>query len=151
MGRQLDIITQTLTITKETQAERVNNLVAMWALRSGSPLKIGDLQTFMSQRKITISTSTWHALRNTAYKVVKLEILSGVADYFDIDKSFLMYEEAAVPEEYKQNLEKLEQNRVEEAVEAMHRHASRLPQDLRHVALCGLIYRLAERRPSSSG
>lgn len=145
MARQLDIITQALTITKETQADRVNNLVAMSALNGGEPMKFSDLQEFLLKRDVKMSKSSWHALRNIEYKVVKLEILSGVADFFGVDKNFLMHEETEEPEVYSRNLVELKKLRTDEAVEMFYRHASRFPRDMQDDVVHGLFRRLSGR------
>lgn len=115
-----DVITAHLTITASTQAERVANLIWMRNI-NGAPMKFSELEAFMLKRNVTMSKSTWHALRNDEYRVVMLEILDGVAAFFKVPRAFLMYEDATIPEVYQRNLAAVEEARTNDAVEQIDR------------------------------
>ncbi len=143
MARQHDLITKQMTITNETQAERINNMVSMYEVVQHSPMKFPDLVAFMQDtRNVSISKSSWHLLRNPKHKVVKLDILTGVAAFFGEADKFLMLEEAQPSPRYQENLIRLQQQRVAKTIELLYQRVLKLPPELRGAALQGLELRL---------
>lgn len=151
MARQSDVLTKGMTITAETQAERLNSLVMMSGLNGHSPMKFNELVVFLKETEgITISKSTWHAMRNEDYKVVKIEILHGVASFFKVDKEFLSREEAPAPEGYDEYRNELLKKQSETVTEAFFRHASKLTPKEQSEMLVSFQHRMKKHLSLSS-
>jgi len=140
-----------MTITRQVQAERVNNLVVMSQIINGSAMRFADLADFMkSTRNVTMARSTWHLLRSAEHKVVKLDVLTGVASFFGVDERFLAWEVADSSPDYVRLLPEIESIRIAETTGAMLNLVATLPFHLHEEALVDIQRRLSSARTKSS-
>ncbi|MFJ6419275.1 hypothetical protein [Paeniglutamicibacter sp. NPDC091659] len=140
-----------MTITRQVQAERANNLVVMSQIVNGSPMRFADLADFMkSTRNVTMARSTWHLLRSAEHKVVKLDVLTGVASFFGVDERFLAWEVADSSPDYVRLLPEIESIRIDETTGAILNLVATLPFHLHEEALVDIQRRLSSARAKPS-
>jgi hypothetical protein len=146
MSRQSAAATRSVTISAETQAERVNALAAIRADENG-PVRYPELAKFMADQGSKISQTTWFALRDPEQRVSKLDILLSLSTFFGVSGEFLVSEYAEEPEGYSERLEAVNQERAQEFVVMAARHARKLNPEARSIALQGLHEALEMHEP----
>ena len=127
----------TVTITAETQAERLAGLVAL-AEASGTPARYSDVAQRLADSDTKIGRTSWYDLLDPGQRVSKIEILVGVARYFKVEPEFLIREEAPSPEGFTEALDEMNETRAREFVTFAARQALRLPPAARKLAIAGL-------------
>lgn len=141
MSRQHDLITQAMTISPQVQADRVNNLVVMFQILHGLPMRFADLAEFMkTTRNVTLARSTWHLLRSPEHQVVKLDLVTGIATYFGVDERFLAWEDAASSPDYVRLHLEIEAFRAAETADAMLTLLAAMPRHM-HTAVFDEVQR----------
>lgn len=130
MSRQTDSLMERVSITAETQADRVLNLLEMLERESGKPLKFQDIADRLASSGIKLGRSSWHAIQDPEYRYSRVQPLTAIALFFGEHSDFLIKEEVEPSERYKENLEEIINEASMNTAQTYFRHARRFSNDV---------------------
>lgn len=99
MGRQMETLSSLVTITGETQANRIQALIQLFEDRTGAPLTYKMIEEALASRYVPISRSTWHKLTSFKDRVPNFKILAVLGNFFDVPTEYMISEAAEDPEQ----------------------------------------------------
>lgn len=117
MGRQIETLSNLVTITAETQAYRIQALIDLSKDPVEGPLTFKKVEEALADKGIPLSRSTWHKLTSPKDKVPNFKILTGLATYFGVPNEYLTDETAEDPEQVVAQMQLLHTMKVESVLD----------------------------------
>lgn len=107
MSKQTDLLMERVSITGETQTDRVLNHIELYERERGQSFSFHELVDTLAKNGIKLGGSSWYAIKDPEYRYSLIPLLSAVSLFFGDDPDFLIPEQVEPSDRYKASLEEI--------------------------------------------
>lgn len=94
---------------REVLAQKIEKLLHVLTARNGAPANFPEVRDAMAERGIRLTRTRWHRLRSGSdMNKWDPELLTALADYFDVDARYLLEREGKVSKQVEAELNLLD-------------------------------------------